>query len=266
MGNKPTEKQSGIVSTAERYKTVVKANELIQKTRFSLSTQQQKMILYLISQIDKYDEEFKMYEFKIAEFCRICGIEAKGDNYNSLKEQIKKISDKSLWITLENGEDALVRWIENPHMSKKSGIIKIRLNEDMKPYLLHLKEKFTEYELIYTLMFKSRYSIRLYEYLKSIHYNKLKSYQTTIDIDEFQKLIDSPYNNFKDFHTRVLKPAFKEINEYSDILFNYKLVAKGRKTTHIIIKIETKEVMSRIRTSLHNELLLDKRKGEINDE
>ena len=266
MGNKPTEKQSGIVSNAERYKTVVKANELIQKTRFSLSTQQQKMILYLISQIDKYDEEFKMYEFKIAEFCRICGIEAKGDNYNSLKEQIKKISDKSLWITLENGEDALVRWIENPHMSKKSGIIKIRLNEDMKPYLLHLKEKFTEYELIYTLMFKSRYSIRLYEYLKSIHYNKLKSYQTTIDINEFQKLIDSPYNNFKDFHTRVLKPAFKEINEYSDILFNYELVAKGRKTTHIIIKIETKEVMSRIRTSLHNELLLDKRKGEVSDE
>ena len=134
-----------------------------------------------------------------------------------------------------------------------------------KLHLLQLKEKFTEYELIYTLMFKSRYSIRLYEYLKSIHYDKLKPYETKIDIDKFQKLLDSPYNNFKDFHTRVLKPAFKEINEYSDIIFNYELIKQSKKTTHIIIRIETKEIMSRIRTSLHNELLLDKRKGDISE-
>lgn len=265
MGNKPTEKQSGIVSTAERYKTVVKANELIQKTRFSLSTQQQKMILYLISQIDKYDEEFKMYEFKIADFCRICGIEAKGDNYNSLKEQIKKISDKSLWITLENGEDALVRWIENPHMSKKSGIIKIRLNEDMKPYLLHLKEKFTEYELIYTLNFKSKYSIRIYELLKSIHFKKLSPYTQIYPIEKFQKIVDSSYTDFKDFHTRVLKPAYKEINLYSDISFDYELIKEGRKITKIKIIVKTKETFERIKTTIDNERMLNNRNGESNE-
>lgn len=37
---------------------VVKANALIQKSRFSLSLQQQKIVLYLISKIQPNDEEF----------------------------------------------------------------------------------------------------------------------------------------------------------------------------------------------------------------
>ena len=46
-----------------RHKTVVKANDLIQKSRFSLSVQQQKIVLYLISQITQFDTEFKLYDF-----------------------------------------------------------------------------------------------------------------------------------------------------------------------------------------------------------
>ena len=97
-----------------RGKTVVKANELIQKSRFNLSLQQQKIVLYLISQITPYDEDFKLYEFSISEFCRVCGIdETSGKNYQDLKAAIKEIADKSLWITLED-EETLLRWIEKP--------------------------------------------------------------------------------------------------------------------------------------------------------
>ena len=85
-----------------RNKTVVKANELIQKSRFNLSLQQQKMVLYLISQISPYDEDFKLYEFSIPEFCRVCGIDmTSGKNYQDLKQAIKEIADKSLWINID---------------------------------------------------------------------------------------------------------------------------------------------------------------------
>ena len=53
---------------------VVKSNDLIQKSRFDLSLQEQKIILYLISQITPYDEEFKLYEFSITDFCKILAI------------------------------------------------------------------------------------------------------------------------------------------------------------------------------------------------
>lgn len=244
-----------------RYNTVIKANTLIQRSRFSLSAQQQKIVLFIISQIEPYDEEFKLYEFKITEFCKVCGIEPKGDIYSLLKNQIKAISDKSLWIELENGEETLVRWIEKPYIDKKSGTIKIKIDEDMKPYLLQLKERFTEYDLIYTLNFKSKYSIRLYEYLKSIHYRKLKPYTQTLSIDKFQKMLDSTYEEFKDFHTRVLKPAQREINTFSDINFEYELIKEGRKTVAIVITIETKEVVERMKITSENERLLEERLG-----
>ena len=127
----------------------------------------------------------------------------------------------------------------------------------MKPYLLQLKEKFTEYELIYTLNFKSKYSIRLYEYLKSIHYNTLKQYKTQIPIDKFQKILDSNYTVFKDFHSRVLKPAYKEINQYSDINFEYEIITKGRKAVDIKLMIESKETLERTQTALKNKKMLD---------
>lgn len=80
-----------------RENTIIKANELIQKSRFSLSLQQQKIVLYLISQFTPYDEDFKLYNFSIAEFCRVCGITLdSGKNYSDLKAAIKEIADKSI--------------------------------------------------------------------------------------------------------------------------------------------------------------------------
>lgn len=245
-----------IAPASARYKTVVKANTLIQQSRFSLSTQQQKILLYIISKIEPWHEEFKLYSFEIKEFCKVCGIEPKGDMYNLIKSQIKDIADKSLWIETENGE-TLVRWIEKPYIDKKRGRIQMKLDEDMKPYLLQLKEKFTEYELIYTLNFKSKYSIRLYEYLKSLHFDKFKEYTKTIPISTFQRLLDSTYKEFKDFHTRVLKPAQKEINLYSDIIFDYELIKQGRKATEIKISVNLKEALDRMHTVAEDEKLLD---------
>ena len=46
----------------ERNQLVVKHNALIQKTRYSLNTQQQKIILYLISKIKPDDDELKEYD------------------------------------------------------------------------------------------------------------------------------------------------------------------------------------------------------------
>jgi plasmid replication initiation protein len=132
----------------------------------------------------------------------------------------------------------------------------------LKPYLLQLKEKFTEYDIFYTLNYKSKYSIRLYEYLKSIHYEELKSYNKTMDITDFQRLLDSPYKTFRDFNRNVLQIAHKEINEYSDIIFDYELITKGRKVIKIELKITPKDAYERFKNDALNEYLLDKKRLE----
>lgn len=228
--------------------TVTKANELIQKSRFSLSLQQQKIVLYLISQITPQDEDFRLYEFSIPDFCRVVGINAtSGENYRELKQSIQDIRNKSIWIDLPDGRTTTVAWIEKAYINPKSGTVQIRLDADMKPYLLQLKENFTQYELIWTLRFRSKYSIRLYELIKSVHYHELETYEREFSLKQLQQSMGAErYEHFKDFHTRALRPAVKEINQYSDKAIAYDLIKRGRSVVGIKFTISTKPVTERL--------------------
>lgn len=244
-----------------RNKTVVKANELIQKSRFNLSLQQQKIVLYLISQITPNDEEFRLYEFSITDFCRVCGIDPyNGQNYLDLKQAIKDIADKSLWISIDEDEETLLRWIEKPYINKKSGTIKIRLDNDMKPYLLQLKRNFTRYELIWTLHFKSKYSVRLYELISSIHYHELQPYERSFSLDELRRLLNAEnYTTYQTFKTRVLIPATTEINNYSNKNVSYDLIRKGKAVVGIKFTVSSKDTMEmvKLRSDIEKEMGMD---------
>lgn len=244
-----------------RNKTVVKANDLIQKSRFNMSLQQQKIILFLISQVSPFDEDFKEYEFSIQEFCRVCGITiSSGKNYQDVKRCIKDIADKSVWINVNGEEETLLRWIEKPYINNKNGLVRIRLDEDMKPYLLQLKENFTRYELIYTLYFKSKYTIRLYELVKSIHYRELEEYRHTLSLDELRKALGGEtYTEYRDFKRRVLDVAVNEINAHSDKQVSYTPIKKGRNVVAIEFSIQTKSILERleIRSHIENDMGTD---------
>lgn len=242
----------------KRHNTVVKANELIQKSRFSLSVQQQKIVLYLISQITPNDDDFKLYEFSIPEFCRVCGIDYKnGWHYVELKKQIKEIADKSMWVKLDNGSETLVRWIEKPYVDEKSGIIQIKLDRDMKPYLLQLKSNFTQYELLWTLNFRSKYSIRLYELAKSIHFYDLEPYTKEYEVDELKRLLDAENYNYQKFKERVLIPAITEINGYSDKTISFEPIRRGKAVVRIALTVSTKEQIDRLKIEMDIEKKFD---------
>lgn len=242
-------KKTQQIEIYERDRYVVKANELIQKSRFNLTLQQQKIVLYLISQIERNDKEFKLYSFSIQQFCKVCGINyTSGKNYNDLKEAIKEIAQKVLWIKLPNGKETTVRWIEKAYIDRNTGTIEIRLDEDMKPYLLQLRDNFTQYELVWTLQFNSKYSIRLYELIKSIHYHDLDPYERTYDIDELKRLLDAEtYKTYQHFKDRALQVAVDEINATSDKLVSFVPLKDGRAVKKIRLHIESKDQGERIK-------------------
>lgn len=217
---------------------VIKANELIQKSRFNLSTQQQKIVLFLISKIKPTDEDFKTYEFSISDFCQVCGIESKGENYPAIRKAIKDIADKSMWLELpDNGnQEALVRWIEKPIFRRNNGTISLQLNEHLKPYLLQLKKNFTQYQLLWTLQFRSKYSIRLYELINS--YVNLIG-EKTFELEEIKKLLGAEnHKTYFNFYNRALAPALKEINDESNIWVEIETIKTGRAITHITFYFE----------------------------
>lgn len=222
----------------ERLYQVVKHNDLIQNSKYTLTEQEQQIILYLISKIKPEDKELKEYKFNIQDFCLICGIdETNGKNYDNLKKTVLNLINKSFWINI-NGEYISMNWIDKAKINPKSGIIKIRFDNDMKPYLLELKSHFTAYSLYYTLAMKSKYSIRLYELLKSYEYLK----ECTFEVEEMKKLLDAEkYKTYADFRVNVLDIAIREINEFGDIHVDWLAEKNGRKYEKINFIIRFKK-------------------------
>lgn len=241
---------SDIKILEQREYLVVKRNDLIQKSRYSLSVPEQRTIAYICSLIKPLGkgeniDDHLVYEFAISDYCKVCGFEyASGKNYADVKATLKKLSDCSMWITFpENpNEEVLCRWLSKVRTNKQSGIAHIELDRDMVPYLFDLREKFTRYQLFNILSMKSGYSIRLYEVFKSYAFQKYKIY----DLDDLKRILlvqdVKTYSRFPDFRRTVLDKALSEINSLTDINVTYETINKGRKVTGIKFYIKNKKI------------------------
>jgi len=229
------------ISVLREYK-VVKHNDLIQKSRFHLSLQEQKIILYLITKIRPEDMELKEHVFDILDFCKVCGLDkSSGANYKYIKQTLKGLRDKSIWIELKNGMETTLAWLDKVTMQRTGGKVIIKIDEMMKPYLLQLQNNFTEYELLFTLAMRSQYSIKLYELLKSLEYKK----RWIFDIEDLKRLLSAEkYNRYPDFKRYVLDIAVREINDLSDITTWYEASKEGRKYAKIEFSMRIKKDFS----------------------
>jgi len=225
-----------------------KRNDIVQKSKFSLSATEQKTINYLISLI-KPKEEYKNqiqpveYEFEIQDYCKICDIDYnQGKNYKMVRDTLKSLRDKSTNITLPDGNDTSVSWVNKYWSNKGSGKAKIRFDDDMAPYLFDLNKNTTRFQLLNILPMQSKYSIRLYEICKSWAGIHLKQY----DLGELRAILGIVENElirYPDFRRYVLKIAQREINEYTDLNVDFEPITKGRKTIAIKIHIKEKKVV-----------------------
>jgi plasmid replication initiation protein len=237
---------------------VVKHNDLIQKSKYNLTITQQKLIAYIISLIKPTDKELKKYEVSVSDFCQLCGID-KRYFYTDFKDLIDDLDNKAFWI--ETDEKMFkFRWFLKAEYMKKQGKVLLLLDDDVKKYLIDLKEKFTVYELYNILALKSKYSVRLYELFKSYAFQKEKVFL----IDEFKELLlATNYNNFKDFRNRVLEKAIDEINFYTDLDVSYETITKGRKVIAVKIYIKKKEMAENLQAYRNTIAEINKRNNQI---
>ncbi|MBR5866351.1 MAG: replication initiation protein [Spirochaetaceae bacterium] len=229
-----------------RENKVVKDNQLIQnitRSKFELTATEQKMVGYIVSMIKPREpgqEHVLRYEFDIRHFCKICGIDFdNGANYAYIKDSLKKLRDKSFWITDALGDEVLLSWIESPKIHKRSGKVGIRISEEMIPYLYDLQARFTSYELYQILALKSTYSIRLYELLASYAFTG----QQKFSIEDLKRLIQCPHKEYKDLRRYAIEPAVKEINEFTNLVVTWEPIKNGRRVDAIKFTMTRKKTI-----------------------
>ncbi|KXI77795.1 initiator RepB protein [Bacillus cereus] len=217
---------------------VSKSNTLIEANS-RLNLVEQKMLLCLASNIEPNDRDFKTYTFPIKQFHDLLGLNG-STKYTELSKITKELLSKV--IEIRAGEELIqVSWLSSAIYNRNKGTIDMRFDPLLKPFLLELSSKFTSYRLANVVKLKSTYAIRIYELLKQ--YEDLK--ERTISLENLRYYLDAMdvYPNYANFKQRVLKPSQKELNQKTDISFEFEEIKIGRKVHKIrfIIRAQKKK-------------------------
>ena len=224
---------------------VVKSNALIE-TSYQLSVNEQIIILACISQVrrDEPITDKTMYSISAPEFSTLCGSNI-GLAYRDLKSAALKLRRREVRITNKpNGEgkrkEVLVAgWVQSITYSDGSGLVSLRFNHDILPYLTELKRCFSSYELKNITRMSSAYGARLYELL--VQWKDLGERDVSITWLRSSFMLEKKYSQMCDFKKRVLEPAVKDINENSDLWVKWEQKKTGCKITHLKFKFGVKE-------------------------
>lgn len=214
---------------------MVKDNELIRNAKYDLTLQQQKFLLYCISLIDQSDPPDKRFEVSIKDACSMFGLEQVGANYKRLRDSIEAVASARVWVR-ETTKWVLLTWIEHIMIHINTQIISFQFDPGMRPYLFELKRNFTVYELRDVVKMTSKYSIRLYELLKSYLYLG----ECDIDITSLKErlMCEKQYTEYKNFRRKVLDVAVDDINYCTTLSVSYKPIRFMRKIIKLHFSIK----------------------------
>lgn len=136
--------------------------------------------------------------------------------------------------------------------------VMIRFNQDIMPYLIELKNNFTQYALTDLVELNSKYSIILYKWF-SMNYNQYEHYSAnggrrneqledycnpSITVKELRTMTDTlnEYKDMNNFTKLILKKPLQEINEHTHFNVTYDKIKKGRSIDRIQFHITKKQV------------------------
>jgi plasmid replication initiation protein len=234
---------------------IKKSNDLID-AKYKFSIWEMRIFISILAQIHKDDQDFIPYRIWYKDVIKNFGLKS-AEAYNYLREAGNSLLDKKLYTNYLN--DGVKRDVtynifgkvdtlsqegqENISNFEKQGYIEITVHPDMKPFLLQLQKNFTAYDLKNVIKL-GVYPIRIYELLKqyeNIGHRKL-------GVDEIKDMFEltTEYPLFANFYQRIIEPALKEINEFTDIFVdNVEKIKDGKKVVALHFyfrKKTTKEI------------------------
>ncbi|KGF76885.1 RepB family plasmid replication initiator protein [Lactococcus lactis] len=183
------------------------------------------------------------------------------DKHRRFKEAVEKMQEQAFFKIKEkkNKGFKFKRIVPIPYVewNDYNDKVTIRFDQAIMPYLIDLKNNFTQYAISDIMELNSKYSIILYKWF-CMSYNQFEHYQyktnrtkkqleayksPTIVVSELRELTDTvdDYSRFDNFEKRVIKDAIKEINSFTHFNVEYTKIKKGRSIYSIQFHIVKKE-------------------------
>lgn len=220
----------------QKNELIVQHNHLIE-ARYHLTLQEKRLMCWLASQVKQTDEDFKEHELPIKEFAEL--IDVKGDHlYKTLDTITHKLMQKIITIrSLKKKGFAKAALLGGVEYYEGQGIIKLSFHPYLKPYMLQLKDRFTQISLGDVMGLRSVHAMRIYEVLKQ--YESIGNREISLsDLRDYCGIEEGKYKKFNNLKKDVLDRAKREINNKTDLLIGYEEIKTSRKITSIKFTIK----------------------------
>ena len=239
-------------------KLVIKSNSLIDM-QTDLKLTQLKIFTKVIMQTVK-EPSGEFCRFSIQELMK--EFHMVDSNHTALKKATAGMI-KAVILKNQNGEVQLPLFTK---VSYDKGIVDMYLHPELKPYVLDIKQRYTKYYFKSITGLNSIYSMRLYELLKEYEFRKSRSFS----MEELRFLLNiwkDKYAKYTDFKKRVLISSQKELEEKTDIAFEFEEFRERRKVVRLDFKIisQQKESLEVSNSSENSLKALLKTKLYLND-
>ena len=226
---------------------VVKDNALINAS-YSLELTEQRLILLAIlnaRETGKGITAESRLEIHASEYAKHFDV-SNDAAYKALKDAVDNLFNRQFsYSQFHKDTDKLKkvrsRWVSRVAYVEELAILEITFAPDVVPLITRLEQHFTSYQLEQISQLNSKYAVRLYEIL--IAWREVGKVPQ-IELEELRNKLgveDGEYERIANFKTRVLDPAIKQINDYTDIIAAYEQYKKGRIIVGFSFKFKQKK-------------------------
>lgn len=223
----------------------VMQHNAITSGRFDFTACQLDIMFMLLAKLDKEYTTDKWYQIYVKDIELITG---RKWNYQQLQEATAEMGSRMFTIeTYDKDAEGILqqnlkqRWMfSGVDYLGGTGSFQVKINPEMKGYFFELKNNFTVLQLKSVLSCSSKHAKRLYALACQWRTTGGVVYEIN-DLKEMLGLRDpkgkekEQYSEITMFKKFVLDVAKKQINENTDITFDYTLIKRGRSFTKIKI-------------------------------
>jgi plasmid replication initiation protein len=237
----PTEKS---LLTRKKGVVIRQSNDIIE-ARYNFSLWEMRIFKTMLTRISAGDETFKEEVISIRELLIKYKMSDGGKVYGLVKEAATSVKSRFVNVPYldENNHRRLkimplFTLIDVPiEQADGSGYIKLRFNDELKPYLIKLQSRYTSIDEEILAGMDSAYTMRIYELVKENEYKRqgefgFEEFREIIgakEYDEDQKVIRDVMRSWQDVKRAILNPSQKHINEHTDITFEFDKVLAEKK-------------------------------------
>ena len=207
----------------------IKQHNTITSGRYDFSACQLDVLFMLLASLDESDEVGKEYHIRVKDIELITG---RKWNYQQLKDGNEGMMSRVFEIQMEKGLRQIVLFTDVQYLDG-TGSFFMKINESARPYFFDLKNNFTLLELKSVLGCSSKHAKRLYSLAcqwrgTGGHTYSIGELKEILGLKDHKGKEPEQYKQIGQFKY-VLDVAKKQINEHTDIVFDYELLKmRGR--------------------------------------